>query len=661
MRTLITLWLYAMSLGINAQEERPWNQYLNEVMTAEDAESASWEETYDLLCELEQHPLDINQATREQLEELPFLSAQQVEGIMAYRHRYGPLKSMGELQMIRDLDYRQLQLLSYFIYVGEEPEAGFPSLKSIAKYGKQEITATMRVPFYERKGDKEGYLGYPYRHWMRYQFTYGDYVKFGLVGAQDAGEPFFSNRNSWGYDYYAPYLQVRKLGRLESFVVGKYRLSLGMGLVVNNSFGLGKVSMLQNLGRPTYSIRAHSSRSNDYLQGVATTVDVVKGLKATAFVSYRPLDATLNKSDSTVATILTTDYHRTETEMGKKHNLHQTAYGGSLRYDHNGLRLGANVLMTHYDRRLEPNTTILYRQHYPRGHDFLNTSIDYGFVRPRVALFGETAIDGKGHLATINSLSVRLGETLSVMALQRFYAYRYISLMAQSYSDGGKVQNESGVYLGLTWQPSPAFRMVAYSDYAYFAWARYRVSQSSHSWDNLFQTTYTHRYWTISGRYRLRMKQRDNDDKTALLNLWEHRGRLSAEYTLPDGWGCRTQLDGGYIAYNDEWGMMLSENLSFAHQWLRLNAGMGYFHTDSYDSRVYLYERGPLYTYNCNQFYGEGIRYWLMARATVGKSLLLTAKVGVTDYFDRSTIGSSYQQIAASSQCDLDVQLRWKF
>lgn len=660
MRTLIITLLYAVSLGVNAQEERPWYQYLSEVMTTEDAESSSWEETYDLLCELEQHPLDINQTTREQLEELPFLSAQQVEGIMEYLDRYGPLKSMGELQMIRELDYSQLRLLSYFIYIGEEPEDVFPKLASVLKYGKQELTATARVPFYKRKGDEEGYLGYPYRHWVRYQFTYGDYVKFGLVGAQDAGEPFFSNKNRWGYDYYSPYLQIRKLGCLESFVAGKYRVSLGMGLVVNNSFGLGKLAMLQNLGRPTYSIRAHSSRSNDYLQGLAATIDVVKGLKATAFVSYRPMDATLNKGDSTVATILTTDYHRTETEMGKKHNLHQTALGGSLRYNHNGLHLGANVLTTHYDRRLQPNTAILYRQHYPQGQDFLNTSLDYGFVRPRFALFGETAMDGKGHLATINSLSLRLGETLNVMALQRFYSYNYTALMAQSYSDGGKVQNESGLYLGLTWQPSPAFRMVAYTDYAYFAWARYRISLSSHTWDHLLQTTYTRKDWTFSARYRLRMKQRDNEDKSALVNLWEHRGRLSADYASSN-WGFRTQLDGGYGAYNNEWGMMLSEHLSYTRNWLRLNAGMGYFHTDSYDSRVYLYERGPLYTYNCNQFYGEGIRYWLMARANIGQQLMLTAKIGVTDYFDRTTIGSSYQQIAASSQTDLDVQLRWKF
>ena len=648
-------------MALWAQEERPWSEYLNEVMTVEDVESAQWEEAYEWLCELEQHPLDINLATREQLEELPFLSAQQIEELVEYRDCYGPMKSLGELQMIRSLGYGQRQLLSAFVFVGEEPKAGFPSLKRIVGNGRHELTATARIPFYERRGDNEGYLGYPYRHWLRYQFTSGEAVKAGIVGAQDAGEPFFSNRNRWGYDYYSLYLQLRNLGRLETLCVGNYRVAMGMGLVMNSDFSLGKVALLQSLGRATHSVRAHSSRSNTYLQGVAATVNLGRGFRLTAFGSYRPMDATLN-DNGTAATILTSDYHRTETEMNKKHNLQVTKAGGSLRYEHHGLHLGANALYTHLDKRLQPNTKTLYRRHYPQGADFTNASLDYGYASYRLSLNGETAVDQKGHLATINALSWRVSDELSVMALQRFYAYRYTSLDAQSYSDGGRVQNESGVYLGLTWQPSAAWRMVYYADFAYFPWAKYQVSQSSHAWDHLLQLTHTGRHWTLGGRYRLRMKQKDNEDKTALDNRWEHRGRLSADYAGDSGFGSRTQLDAGYCAYGaGDWGAMLSQTLSYTHRRVRLYGGAGYFHTDSYDSRVYLYERGPLYTYAMSTFYGEGIRYWLMARVQPWGNLTLTAKLGVTDYFDRSTIGSSYQQIDASAQTDLDIQIRWKF
>ena len=75
MKARIVTLLLMLSLGVKAQDVqlRPWEVYLNEVMTLEDVESESLETVYDLLCELEQHPLDINSLTRETLEQFPFL------------------------------------------------------------------------------------------------------------------------------------------------------------------------------------------------------------------------------------------------------------------------------------------------------------------------------------------------------------------------------------------------------------------------------------------------------------------------------------------------------------------------------------------------------------------------------------------------------------
>ncbi len=648
---LLFVW---MSWSVLAQSGHEWERYLNEVMTAEDVGSAAWEETYDLLCELRQHPMDINQTTREQLEQLPFLSAQQVEEIVEYLYRYGPMKSLAELRMVRSLDDSRRRLLTYFIYVGESEDT-----KQRARV-LNELMVTGRVPFYERRGDTAAYYGYPYRHWVRYQLTYGDRLKAGIVGSQDAGEPFFAGKNQSGYDYYSVFLQLNQWRRLETLVLGNYRVSMGMGLILNNSFGLGKVAMLQNMGRATSTLRAHSSRSSDgYLQGAAATVTIARGLTATGFISYRAMDATLNQ-DGSAATIVTSGYHRTATELEKKNNLKNTTFGGNVRYQANGYHAGVNVVGTHLNRELKPNISALYWQYYAQGYDFLNVSADYGYVHHRFSINGETALNRDGALATINSVSLQLGGEWSLMALYRSYSYRYTSLYANSFSDGGSVQNENGIYLGATWQPSPSWKLMAYTDYAYFPWAKYQISQASHSWDQLLQVTYSKKHWTLGGRYRLRIRQRDDDDKAALVTRTEHRGRISAEYS--QGWSSRTQVDFGFISFNgNERGLMVSETLGLTHRWLRLNGGVGWFHTDSYDSRVYLYELGPLYTYSVAQFYGEGIRYWLMARANIGKRVMLTAKIGVTDYFDRSTIGSSYQQINASSQTDLDLQLRWKF
>ena len=645
----------------SAQQEHEWEEYLNEVLTIEDVGTAAWEELYEQLCELNLHPVDLNHASREQLEQLPFLSAQQVEEIMAYLYQYGPMKSLAELQMIRSLDYQRRRLLTFFVRIDDdEQKQGFPSLKTITQYGRHELMATAKIPFYERRGDNEVYKGWPYRHWLKYQFSYDDQVKAGLVGAQDAGEPFFANKNRWGYDYYSYYVQIKHWGRLESLVLGKYRVSMGMGLIANNGFTMGKLTSLQNLGRSTTTLRAHSSRSSaDYLQGAGATMAIVKGLSLTGFLSYRAMDATLNK-DGSATTIVTSGYHRTETELEKKDNLRNTTFGGNIRYQQHGIHAGLNIIAAHLNRELKPNTSLLYRQHAAQGTDFMNFSADYGYIHHRFAFNGETAMNKNGALATINSLSLQCGNGVSLMALYRFYSFRYTSLYANSFSEGGSVQNESGVYLGVNWQPSPRLKVMAYSDYAYFPWAKYQISQSSHAFDNMLQVSYLRNRWTIDARYRLKVRQRDNEDKSALQSRTEYRGRLSLTY---DGsFSSRTQVDYTQIVFRgQDRGWMVSQSLGYHHRWLKLSGGLGYFHTDSYDSRVYLYESGPLYSYGFSQFSGEGIRYWLMARAEISRRLILTAKFGTTDYFDRSVIGTSYQQIDGSSQSDLDLQVRWKF
>lgn len=660
MRFLLTLLLTLLITAAHGQTERRWEPALAGVMTAEDTESTVWEDTYDMLCELEQHPFDLNTVSREELEALPFLTAQQVEDLMEYRYRYGTLKSVNELRMIRSLDARLVELLRYFVYVAEEPvsDKGF-SLADAARYGHNELMGNVRVPFYSRRGDDNGYAGYPYRHWLRYQFSFKDYVRIGIVGSQDAGEPFFSNKNSTGYDFYSYYLQVRHWGCAENIVVGRYKLSFGMGLVVNNGFGMGKLATLQQLGRSTNTVRPHSSRSqSDFMQGAAATLLLSPRCQLTTFLSYRPFDATLN-SDGTIRTIVTDGYHRTPTELEKKNNSHAVDAGAHIAYRHNGLYVGASALYTHTDRELRPDTRTLYRRYSAQGSDFLNVSADYGYLKSRFTLSGETAVNRDGAVATINSVSLRATDELNIMLLHRFFSYRYTALYARTMAEGGHAQNEQGAYVGLTWQPTPRLSLRAYTDYSYFPWARYQVSQASHAWDNLLTAVYNFHDWTFTARYRLHLRQRDNETKTMLADLTEQRGRLSAAW-LGRVFSSGTQIDLTSAGSGDK-GYMVSQILGWRLQPLRLTVQGGYFNTDSYDSRLYVYERGPLYSFSFPSFYGEGMRCALMLQSTFSSRLSLTAKLGYTHYFDHSTIGSGLQQIDKPSQTDLDMQVRWKF
>ncbi|MDD6392705.1 MAG: helix-hairpin-helix domain-containing protein [Prevotella sp.] len=641
-------------------QDDSWQDVIAELATSDDMESPAWDNTIDLLTELADNPIDINNATREDLERLPFLSDIQIEDIMAYLYQYGSMKSEGELAMIVSLDPLRRKLLTRFIFFGEKDEdRKFPKLSDISKYGKHDILASIKVPFYERKGDKNGFLGYQYKHSIRYTFSYSDYVKIGLTGAQDAGEPFFAGRNSMGYDHYSFYLSLRKMGRIKSLVVGRYKVKMGMGLVINNNIGLGKLTSLSSLGRQSNYIGGYSSRSDaNYLQGAAITVSLPANMELTAFASYREIDATLNKDDGSIATILKTGYHRTPTEMEKKNNSSQSLAGGNLSFDNNGFHAGVTALYTHLNRNIDPGEQ-LYRRYYAKGQDYWNISVDYGFNKGRFSFAGETATGDCNAIATINKLGFRASGSLSLMAVYRRYSYKYYSLFSESFSEGGYVQNESGIYLGAEWHPSSYLSMSAYSDYSHFPWAKYLIDFSSRAWDNLVSASYSRGNITLGLRYRLKMKEKNNDEKNGLTDDITHKARLFVEYKT-EKWKLKTQADFTSDHYKENSnGWMITQSASWTpNRKLSFSASAGYFNTDDYTSRICFYEKGLLYSFNYPSLYGEGVRYSLWTRLTLSSRIWITAKLATTDYFDRDHISSGLQQIDHSSMTDLELQMR---
>ncbi|MBQ8702638.1 MAG: helix-hairpin-helix domain-containing protein [Prevotella sp.] len=659
--TLVMLMLLLYAGNVRAQDD--WDDVLDsESLVDDDGGTDDQESLFEILSDFIENPIDINNATPEELEQLPFLTAQDIEGISEYIYRYGPMKSVGELSMIESIDARKRNLLSHFIFFANPQKQPIPSLSTILHYGHHKLMATMKVPFYKRKGDDGTYLGDALRHNLRYNFNYGDKVRIGLVGAKAAGEPFFKSPNSMGYDFYSFYARIQRLGILDDLIVGRYRVRFGAGLVINNDFTMGKIGQLTAAGKLQNHVGVHSStNSSRYLQGVVTTLRLSNTLSFTPFVSYRYFDATLN-NDGSISSIPKSVYHRTETELKKKNNTSETTLGGHLSWRYRHFRAGATFVNTTLDRSLQPSQTIVYRRYYPSGRSFTNASIDYAYVGARLMLGGETAIDKNGALATLNTLSYRFSERLSTMILQRFYSKKYQSIQAQSFSEGGGVQNESGIYAGVTWKPLRRVTVTAYTDLAYFPWPKYQASLTSHAWDNLVMIEYASGKWKYNVRYRLKLRERDNADKSELVFSNDHRLRCFVEYKQTK-WSDRLVCDLAYHYYKvRSRGWMLSNQFNISlMKWAKINASVGYFHTDDYNTRIYCYEKSVLYSFNIPAYYGEGIRYSLLLQASPSKSLSLYARLSTTNYFDRSTISSGNQEISGSSQTDLELQAVYKF
>ena len=481
MNRLWKTWLIAclsiFFLVNNLSAQETWENIIEELASEYDEENSyQWQGLMEDLTEWKEHPININTATKEQLERFPFLSDQLVENILYYIYKNGPMLTDKELMMVKDMDVRTAQVLKLFIIVQQpEKEPSKPTFKNILKYGKHELSTRLDVPFYTRAGyqpytseyiqenPNKRYLGMAFYHNVRYQFHYSDKVYVGLTAEKDAGELFFAGKNRKGYDYYSPYVYVRNIGKLKTLALGNYRLSYGYGLVMNTDFGMGKMATLSTLGNKARGIKKHSSTDEyNYFQGIAGSIHLTKRLTADAFYSYRKMDGIVD--NSFITSIKEDGYHRITRDYEKKNTFNNQLIGSNIHYNGKYFEAGLTAVYNVFNKMLN-TTPRIYNKYYPRGKDFFNVGVNYKVFWKKFTLQGETAMDKDGRIATLNMLRYVPKESFQLLVMNRFYDVSYQSIYARSIGEGSSVQNESGFYIGLETNFLRYFKLMTYGDF----------------------------------------------------------------------------------------------------------------------------------------------------------------------------------------------------
>lgn len=630
----------------------------------------NWENELEELSNRLQEPVNLNSATREQLEQFPFLSDIQIEHLLAYIYIHGQMETIYELQLVEELDRQTIQYLLPFVCIkaiNNEPAFRWKTmLKDAGRYGKNEVLTRLDIPFYKRKGYEHTYLGPSVYNSVKYTFRYRDQLYAGGVTEKDAGEPFAALHNRYGYDYYSFYLLLQNCGRLKSLAVGNYRLSFGQGLVMSTDYLMGKTIYASSFNNRSAGIKRHSSTDEyNYFRGVATTVALTKRLSVSAFYSHRNMDGVV--TDGEITSVYKTGLHRSRKEADKKNLLTSQLTGGNVSYQQNHIRLGITGVYYVFNRLYEPELTG-YSKYNIHGNHFYNLGIDYAYRWRRFSFQGETAI-GKQGWASLNRLQYSPVQDIQFMLIHRFYSYDYWAMYAHSFGEGSTVQNEQGYYVGLETTPFSHWRFFVSFDLFSFPWKKYRINKPSRGTDGLIQATFTPRTnLSMYLKYRYKQKERDltGSKGTLTLPIFHHQLRYRLNYSLNDVFSSRTTLDYNHFHSQDRAatkGYQVTQMISSQLPWTRLFADVqgSYFCTDDYDSRVYVSEKGLLYTFYTPSFQGRGFRCAVRLRYELNKHWLFITKFGETIYLNRNEIGSGNDLIYGNKKADIQMQLRIKF
>ncbi|EIY18300.1 hypothetical protein HMPREF1061_03213 [Bacteroides caccae CL03T12C61] len=632
--------------------------------------SLNWENELEELSNRLQEPVNLNSATREQLEQFPFLSDIQIEHLLAYIYIHGQMETIYELQLVEELDRQTIQYLLPFVCIkaiNNEPAFRWKTmLKDAGRYGKNEVLTRLDIPFYKRKGYEHTYLGPSVYNSVKYTFRYRDQLYAGGVAEKDAGEPFAALHNRYGYDYYSFYLLLQNCGRLKSLAVGNYRLSFGQGLVMSTDYLMGKTIYASSFNNRSTGIKRHSSTDEyNYFRGVATTVALTKRLSVSAFYSHRNMDGVV--TDGEITSVYKTGLHRSRKEADKKNLLTSQLTGGNVSYQQNHIRLGITGVYYVFNRPYEPELTG-YSKYNIHGNHFYNLGIDYAYRWRRFSFQGETAI-GKQGWASLNRLQYSPVQDIQFILIHRFYSYDYWAMYAHSFGEGSTVQNEQGYYVGLETTPFSHWRFFVSFDLFSFPWKKYRINKPSRGTDGLIQATFTPRTnLSMYLKYRYKQKERDltGSKGTLTLPIFHHQLRYRLNYSLNDVFSSRTTLDYNHFHSQDRAatkGYQVTQMISSQLPWTRLFADVqgSYFCTDDYDSRVYVSEKGLLYTFYTPSFQGRGFRCAVRLRYELNKHWLFITKFGETIYLNRNEIGSGNDLIYGNKKADIQMQLRIKF
>ncbi len=81
----------------------------------------------------------------------------------------------------------------------------------------------------------------------------------------------------------------------------------------------------------------------------------------------------------------------------------------------------------------------------------------------------------------------------------------------------------------MIWNATKNITVNAYSDLSYFPWIKYYTNASSYSFDNNISLKYSKNKWNVQAKYKFKIRQRNNDEKTKIINRYSNKLRFTIQ------------------------------------------------------------------------------------------------------------------------------------
>src|SRR3989338_7095051 len=634
------------------------------------------------------HPLNLNSATLEELQSIGLLSDVQINDVLLHRKLFGKYISIYELQSLAYWDISTIQLALPFIRVDDKLDQIHVGLKEAFQQGKFEAYFRYQRILEDKSGyddvsdsvlqnSNSYYHGNADRYYTRLRFSYQNNMSIGVTGEKDPGEEFFRGTQKQGFDFYSAHAFYKGGKYLRSVALGDYQVQVGQGLNIWTGYAFGKTADASNVKKSANPLRPYTSVDEArFLRGAAVQLGV-GNFSLLAFGSYKKVDGnvaiadSLYQEDAIVESINLGGFHRTNTEIGRKHSLGEIVTGANLQYSIRSLQVGVAGVYQGYESSFIKDT-VPYNQYDFRGKSTTGLSADYSWVLRNFNFFGEFSMSShsKG-FAMLNGVLFSPDSRASMSILYRHYSKDYTTFYNNALSEGSRTQNETGLYTGLRLQLAPFLTVNTYVDIFRFPWLKYQVDGPSQGHEILVQPSYKpNKKLEIYARFREQLRQKNSrlsdGTVTELEDVTQRNYRLNISYQVTEGVQLKSRIEFvtlDRVSSGHEKGVSFTQDIVVRPKSWPCDIALRYalFDTDSYDSRIYTYENNALYVFSSPSYYYQGSRAYAMVRWSFLRHFDLWVRYGISIFSDRTTQGSGAEEINGNTKTDLTVQLRLKF
>ena len=629
--------------------------------TATEMGEVDYEQLQTDLYSLHESPINLNATTEEELSQLPFLSPQQIDELLAYADKH-PFESLYELRLIHSLADYDIRNLLPFVRIGSAEKEKMYT-REVFHYAQHELLARVDARSIESFEGTDPMYGQ-----LRYRFNYKRRVIFGLQLRRPAG----SKASELQYN---AYVQLKDIGPMHTIVAGSFQASFGQGLVLAPVFRTGKSSYVQSVGMANNGLRYYSSADGEGLQGAGGTYRHV--FNAHTRLDVSALYSIKKANDSTL------------------HHL----VGVNMTLRHRKVEVQLTAIENIWSDSIRPYRNSAYNQHYFRGtrQAVIGASVRYN--HGWFDLFGEVATAQNYTHSTLHptpytlhntpsTLSPRWGfggiigsrfyptDGVALTALYRYYSPYFDNALGYAFSESSRIGDENGGYLGFEITRWKGIRWTGYADIFSFSGPKYGIPQyPTLGYDAMTEirfnlptlhiTPSTLHTTPSTSNITFRLRAREKGDlatySTRLQYDWQQGAwslRSTAEANLTSSYGYSVYQD---LAYDFAQSGLSAKGKPIP---LSLRLRVQWFDARQWDNRIYTYEHDVLYAFSIPAVYGLGGRAYLCLRWQAMENLALYLRVSETIY-QRAWYAEHHSEWngAAGSiptRTDVHLLLRWK-